>query len=79
MKDKVLEYNGTDKYWSVLIQTTNNDFYSIFSQIDEEPCIEHRGDINILTIPLPNAKYIKLNDKKDYRLIKEVLTEIQTK
>ena len=79
MKDKVLEYNGTDKYWSVLMQTTNDDFYSIFSRMDEEPCIERRGDINTLIIPLPNARYIKLNDKKDYRIIKEVLAETWTK
>ena len=76
MKDKVLEYNGTNKYWSALFQDKNNDLYAIFAKLEEEPYININAENNyrFLCIPLIyKANQIKLSCKKEYKIVRRLL------
>lgn len=76
MKDQILEYNGTNKYWSVLFQDKDNGLYAIFAQLEEEPYINLNAEDNhrFLCIPLIyKANQIKLSCKEEYEIVRRLL------
>ena len=76
MEYKVLEYNGTDKYWSVLFQDKNKELFAVFAQLKEEPYVEkfYGEPYSNLIVPLNyKANRIKLNNIEEYKVINRIL------